>query len=65
MRNIHRRLARLESRRPAAVQSGRMIAYAELDPALAAMFLALGGDVGRMTLDQVLRWEAEIMRFAD
>ena len=42
-----------------------MISSEELDPALAAMFLALGGDVGRMTLDQVLRWEAEIMRFAD
>ena len=65
MNNIHRRLARLESRRPVAPPTGRMISSEELDPAMAAMFLALGGDVGRMTLDQVLRWEAEIMRFAD
>ena len=42
-----------------------MIPFEELDPALAAMFLALGGDVGRMTMAQLLRWEAEIMRFAD
>jgi len=65
MNSIHRRLARLESRRPVAPPTGRMIAFEELDPAMAAMFLSVDGDVNRMSMAQLLLWEAEINRFAD
>lgn len=65
MHNLHRRLARLESRRPVALPTGRMIALEELDPTIAAMFLSVDSDVNRMSLDQLLQWEAEINRFAD
>jgi hypothetical protein len=42
-----------------------MIAFEELDPAMAAMFLSVDGDVNRMSMAQLLLWEAEINRFAD
>ena len=44
---------------------GRMISFEEMDPAMVAMYVALDCDVGRMSLDQLNLWEAEIMRFAD
>ena len=62
---LHRRIARLEARRPPAQPTGRMISFEEMDPAMVAMYLALDCDVGRMSLDQLNLWEAEIMRFAD
>lgn len=62
---LHRRIARLETRRPFAQPTGRMISYDEMDPAMVAMYLALNCDVERMSLDQLNLWEAEIMRFAD
>lgn len=65
MNNLQRRLARLESRHPAALPTGRMIAFEELDPAMAAMFLSVDYDVGRMSWGQLQLWEAEINRFAD
>lgn len=65
MNSIHCRLARLESRRPAAPPTGRMIAFEELDLVVASMFLSVDCDVNRMSLDQLLLWEAEINRFAD
>jgi hypothetical protein len=42
-----------------------MISFEEMDPAMVAMYVALDCDVGRMSLDQLTLWEAEIMRFAD
>jgi hypothetical protein len=65
MNSIHRRLAKLESRRPVAAPTGRMIAFDDLDPAIAAMFLSVDCDVNRMSLAQLVQWEAEINRFAD
>ena len=62
---LHRRIARLEARRPPAQPTGRMISFEEMDPTMVAMYLALDCDVGRMSLDQLNLWEAEIMRFAD
>jgi len=41
MRKLHRSLARLESQRPVTAPAGRMISFAELDPAMATMFLTL------------------------
>jgi len=63
--SLHRRLTKLEARRPLAQRTGRMISFEEMDPAMVAMYLALDCDVGRMSLDQLNLWEAEIMRFAD
>jgi hypothetical protein len=62
---LHRRIAKLEARRPLAQPAGRMISFEEMDPAMVAMYLALDCDVERMSLDQLNLWEAEIMRFAD
>ena len=62
---LRRRIARLEARRPLAQPTGRMISFEEMDPAMVAMYLALDSEVGRMSLDQLNLWEAEIMRFAD
>lgn len=63
--SLHRRLSKLEARHPLAQPTGRMISLEEMDPAMVAMYVALDCDVGRMSLDQLTLWEAEIMRFAD
>ena len=62
---LHRRIARLEARRPPEQPTGRMISFEEMDPAMVAMYVAVDCDVGRMSLDQLNLWEAEIMRCAD
>jgi hypothetical protein len=63
--SLHRRLTKLEARQRPAQPKGRMISFEEMDPAMVAMYVALDCDVGRMSLDQLNLWEAEIMRFAD
>ena len=62
---LARRIAKLEARRPPEQPTGRMISFEEMDPAMVAMYVAVDCDVGRMSMDQLNLWEAEIMRFAD
>jgi len=50
MNSIHRRIARLESRRPAPV-AAHMIDPHDLDPAVLALWLTV--DINEMTLSQL------------
>ncbi len=61
---MNRRLARLEAQRPKRV-SGPMIEFACLSPQVQALWLAVDGDVDRMTLTQLDLLAEDLRRFTD
>lgn len=58
--SLHRRLAKLEARRPAQVPA-QMVDASHLDPAVLALWLSVGID--QMTLAQLALFEADLRRF--
>lgn len=62
---LARRIANLEDKRPARVVAGPTIALSELDPAVAAVFIARNCDVETMTLSELGAFEAELRRFTE
>lgn len=56
---------KLEGKRPAQPQAGPVIACSDLDPAVAALLLALDGDVNRMTLAQLSLLGDDLRRFLE
>jgi hypothetical protein len=58
--SLHRRLAKLEARRPAQGPV-QMVDVSHLDPALLALWLSVGID--QMTLAQLALFEADLRRF--
>ncbi len=65
MHNLTGRIAKLEARTPPIATSERRVALTELNPAVAAIFLARGCDVGQMTLLELDALEAELRRFTE
>lgn len=65
MHNLGRRIAKLEARTPPFAASGKQVRLSELDPAVAAVFLARNCDVGQMTLSELGALEAELRRFTE
>lgn len=65
MSALARRIANLEEKRPARSVAGPTVALSELDPVVAAVFVARGGDVGQMTLSELNALEAELRRFTE
>lgn len=61
---LNRRLARLEAQRPKRV-SGPMIEFAWLCPQVQALWLAVDGDVNRMTLAELDMLAADLQRFTE
>jgi hypothetical protein len=58
--SLHHRLSKLEKRRPAR-GSAQMVDANRLDPAVLALWLAVGID--QMTLDQLDMFAADLRRF--
>ncbi len=58
--SLHRRLAKLEARRPAQGPV-QMVDASHLDPAVLALWLSVGID--QMTLAQLALFEADLRRF--
>lgn len=65
MHRLDRRIAKIEARTPPFAASGKQVLLSELDPAVAAVFLARGYDVGQMTLMELDALEAELRRFTE
>jgi hypothetical protein len=61
MNSMHRRLARLESRRPAPV-AAHMVDPNDLDPAVLALWLAV--DIDQMTLAQLNLLDENLRRLS-
>jgi hypothetical protein len=61
MHSIHRRLARLESRRPAPV-AAQMVDPNDLDPAVLALWLTV--DINQMTLAQLDQLDENLRRLS-
>jgi hypothetical protein len=57
-----RRIAKIEAQRPKRV-SGPMIEFACLSPQVQALWLAVDGDVNRMTLAQLDMLAEDLRRF--
>ena len=61
MNSIHRRIARLESRRPAPV-AAHMVDPHDLDPAVLAIWLTI--DINEMTLSQLDMLDENLRRLS-
>ena len=64
MMALTRRIAKIEAQRPKRV-SGPMIEFACLSPQVQALWLAVDGDVDRMTLTQLDMLAADLRRFTE
>ena len=65
MPNLNTRLQKIEARRPVSAAPVKLVDLSEMHPAVQAFWMELGGDINKMTLDQLEMYDAELARLSE